>query len=138
MSKDLKNLIAKLNSICRKSLEESAALCVSQTNYNIEIEHFLLKLIDIPDSDLYRLLRYYEVNVSRVNRELMTAVDQFKRGSQRTPAFSQHVLELLQEAWVISSLHFGGEDIRTGALLMALLHYNLRAFVTFLNTNSCK
>ncbi len=121
MSKDLKNLIAKLNPICRKSLEESAALCVSQTNYNIEIEHFLLKLIDIPDSDLYRLLRYYEVNGSRVSRELTAAMDQFKRGSQRTPAFSQHVLELLQESWVISSLHFGGEDIRTGALLMALL-----------------
>ena len=121
MSKDLKNLIAKLNPICRKSLEESAVLCVSQTNYNIEIEHVLLKLIDVPDSDLYRLLRYYEVNSSRVNRELTAAMDQFKRGNQRTPAFSLHVLEWLQEAWVLSSLHFGGENIRTGALLMALL-----------------
>ncbi len=121
MSKDLKNLIAKLNPICRNSLEQSAALCVSQTNYNIEIEHFFLRLLDIPDSDLFRLLRYYEVSSSRVTRDLTAAMDQFKRGNQRTPAFSQHVLELLQEAWVISSLHFGGEDIRTGALLMALL-----------------
>jgi type VI secretion system protein VasG len=121
MSKDLKNLIAKLNPICRKSLEEAAALCVAQTNYNVEIEHYLLKLIGIADSDLFRLLRYYEVNNSRINRELTAAMDQFKRGNQRTPAFSEHVLELLQEAWVISSLHFGGEDIRTGALLMALL-----------------
>ena len=46
MSQNIKTLISKLNPVCKKSLESAAALCVSQANYNIEIEHYLLKLLD--------------------------------------------------------------------------------------------
>ena len=45
MNVDLKALIAKLNSTCRNSLEAAAGLCMSRTNYNVEIEHLLIKLI---------------------------------------------------------------------------------------------
>ena len=43
---NLKSLIAKLNPLCRRTLESAAGLCVSRTNYNIEIEHWLLKLLE--------------------------------------------------------------------------------------------
>ena len=45
MSLDLQSLIEKLDATCRKRLEMAAELCVSQTNYNVEIEHYLLKLL---------------------------------------------------------------------------------------------
>ena len=66
MQFNLTTLIGKLNPICRKGLEEAAGLCVSQTNYNVEIEHLLLKLLEQPDTDLQRVLHYYEVNVAVV------------------------------------------------------------------------
>ena len=121
MKFDLKTLIGKLNPVCRKALESAASLCVSQANYNVEIEHLLLKLLDAPDSDLRRLLRYYEVDTAQVVRELTAAMDKLQRGNTRTPAISPQVLELLEEGWVLASLHLNAPLVRTGPLLLALI-----------------
>ncbi|MBM4443018.1 MAG: type VI secretion system ATPase TssH [Candidatus Rokubacteria bacterium] len=121
MKFDLKTLIGKLNPVCRKALESAASLCVSQSNYNVEIEHLLLKLLDAPDSDLRRLLRYYEVDTAQVVRELTAAMDKLQRGNTRTPAISPQVLELLEEGWVLASLHLNAPLVRTGPLLLALV-----------------
>lgn len=123
MKFDLKELIGKLNGTCRSCLETAAALCVSQTHYNVEVEHFLVKLLEVPESDLNRILKYYDVNASEVNRELMAAIDQFDRGNNRTPAFSLHLMELFQEGWIMSSLVFGEQQVRSGALILGLLSH---------------
>ncbi|MBI4389657.1 MAG: type VI secretion system ATPase TssH [Nitrospinae bacterium] len=130
MISELKTLVGKLNPVCRQSLEEAAGLCVSQTHYNVELEHFLIKLLEKPNTDLRRLLRYYEIDLSLVERELTQAVDKLKRGNNRTPALSPHLPRLFQEAWVCSSLIFGGERVRSGAMLLALLdHDYLRGII---------
>ena len=49
---NLKELVGKLNDTCRRSLEGAAGLCLSRTNYNVEIEHWLLKLLELPNTDL--------------------------------------------------------------------------------------
>ena len=121
MNLDLKSLIDKLNPTCRKALEGAAQLCVTQTHYNVEVEHLLARLLEEPDSDLQRVLRYYEVQSEDVTRELQQAIDGFKRGNSRPPAMSSHILTLVQESWLVSSLQFGQGLIRSGALLLALL-----------------
>ncbi len=135
MSFELKALVDKLNPTCRKALEAAAELCVSQTNYNVEIEHFLMKLLDHPDTDIQRLLRYYEVTTANVTRDLIRAMDTFKRGNSRTPALSPHILRLLEEAWKLSSLYLDDNTTRSGALLLALVdHDPLRGMIV----ESCK
>ena len=42
MSINLKSLIGKLNENTRKTLESSAGLCLTRTNYDIEVEHLSL------------------------------------------------------------------------------------------------
>ncbi|HEY2380028.1 MAG TPA: type VI secretion system ATPase TssH [Terriglobia bacterium] len=118
---DLKTLISKLSPPCRKALESAAQLCVSQTNFNVEVEHFLLKLLEASDTDILRVLRYYDIAVSDVTRELTRAMDKFKRGNSRTPVLSPQVPHLLQEAWVVSSLHLGATVVRSGGIVQALL-----------------
>jgi type VI secretion system protein VasG len=59
MSVNLKSLIGKLNDATRNGLEAAAGLCVSRTNYNIEVEHYLLKLLDQTEDDLARILRHF-------------------------------------------------------------------------------
>ena len=44
---NLKSLIAKLNETCRSALESAAGLCLSQTHYDVDIEHFLIKLLEM-------------------------------------------------------------------------------------------
>ena len=46
MSTNLKALIDKLNDTTRRALEAAAGLCVARTHYDIEIEHYLLKVLD--------------------------------------------------------------------------------------------
>ncbi|MBW1803904.1 MAG: AAA family ATPase, partial [Deltaproteobacteria bacterium] len=135
MQFDLQTLIDKLNPVCRKALELAAELCLTQTNYNVEIEHLLLKLLDLPETDLQRLLRYYEIRTADVASELTRAIETFKRGNSRTPALSPHIVRLLEQAWMMSSLHLGQVKIRSGAIFLALLdHDALRGIIL----ESCK
>src|ERR1700674_2912840 len=118
---DLKTLISKLSAPCRKALEAAAQLCVSQTHFNVEVEHFLLKLLEAADTDIARVLRYYDVDAADVTKELTRAMDKFKRGNNRTPVLSPQVPHMIQEAWVICSLHLGYNFVRSGGIAQALL-----------------
>src|SRR5690349_516855 len=92
-------LIKKLNKPCLDALHGAAGLCVSRTNYNVEIEHWLLKLAENPDGELARIFQTYDVSVPNLQRDLTRAIDRFKTGNARTPAFSPSIETLLREAW---------------------------------------
>ncbi len=62
----LKSLVGKLNPTCRNGLESAAGLCLARTNYEVEIEHWLLKLAESPNTDLAAILRYFEIDNSRL------------------------------------------------------------------------
>jgi len=118
---NLKSLIGKLNDTSRRALEGAAGLCLSRSNYNVEIEHWLLKILELTDSDLTRLLRYYEIEQSRLTRELTRSIDQLKTGNTRPPALSVNIVDVVREAWVLASIEFGAPAVRSGHLLLALL-----------------
>lgn len=117
----LKTLINKLNPICKRALEAAAGLCLSRSNYNIEIEHFLLKLIEVADGDVPRILRQFEVNQSVVVRELTKSLDRLKMGNTRAPELSADIVDWVREAWVLGSLNYQSARIRSGHLLLAVL-----------------
>ena len=48
---DLKQLVGRLNDPCRRALEAAAGMTLSRTHYNVEIEHWLLTLVDRADGD---------------------------------------------------------------------------------------
>ena len=120
MSSDLRTLIGKLNPVCRRGLETAAALCVAQTHYNVEVEHLLLKLLELPATDLGPVLRYYAVDPGELTRQLNQAMERFDRGNGRTPAMSPQIVRLLREGWSCSTLYLESSAIRSGALLLAL------------------
>lgn len=121
MSSGLVVLIEKLNFVCRKSLENAAALCVVKTNFNIEIEHFLLKMFESADSDIHDVLRHYELDIFNVKKQLSASIDRFRQGNTERPIFSPHLIALIEQAWMISSLKLGYTQIRSGAVLLALI-----------------
>ena len=111
----LKSLVGKLNDACRGSLEAAAGLCLSRTNYNVEVEHWLLKLLERPNTDLSALFRYYEVDTSRLSRDLTAGIDRLKTGNARPPALSPNIVDLVREAWLIGSVQFQAYRIRSRA-----------------------
>ena len=63
---NLKSLVGKLNPACRVALEGAAGLCLSRTHYNVELEHWLIKLMETDDSDFQQLLTLFEVDPGRL------------------------------------------------------------------------
>lgn len=118
---NLKTLIGKLNSACRKSMESAAGLCLSHTHYDVELEHFLIKLLDIQDTDFQKILRYFEINESHLIGDLTRTIEEFKTGNARTPALSPRIPKMITEAWLVASLDFQAPTIRSGHILIALL-----------------
>ncbi len=118
---NLKSLVGKLNDTTRTALEAGAGLCLSRTNYNVEIEHWLLKLIESPQTDLAAVFRQYGVDVSRISRDLTRVLDRLKTGNARPPALSPNIVELIREAWVVASVEFAAGRTRSGHLLCALV-----------------
>ncbi|MCP4719247.1 MAG: AAA family ATPase, partial [Desulfobacteraceae bacterium] len=118
---NLKSLIGKLNTACRKSLESAAGLCLSHTHYDVELEHFFLKLLDIQNTDVNKILSYCEINESHLIRDLTDAIDKFKTGNARTPALSPRIPQMIKESWLLASVDFAAPAVRSGHILLALL-----------------
>lgn len=121
MNINLKSLIVRLNHSTRGALEAAAGLCLSRTHYDVEIEHFLLKLLDMPGGDVPILLKNFGVDRSRVTADLMRSLDKLKSGNARTPAISPALLRAITEAWTLGSLNYGAAEVRSGFVLLALL-----------------
>src|SRR5579862_3573036 len=121
MGLNLRLLIAKLNDSTRLALEAAAGFCLSRTHYDIEIEHYLMKLMDQTDGDFALILRHYGLDSSRLAADLTRSLDKLKSGNARTPSLSPSLLKMLTEAWTIGSIDLGGNRIRSGFTLLALL-----------------
>src|SRR5579863_8149119 len=120
MGLNLKALIAKLNDQTRGTLEGAAGLCLSRTHYDIEVEHFLTKLLDSTSGDFAAIIKHFEIDKSRLTAELARSLDKLKSGNARTPAISPTVLRMLTTAWTIGSIDFNAGSVRTGFVILAL------------------
>ncbi|MEJ7712160.1 MAG: AAA family ATPase [Pyrinomonadaceae bacterium] len=121
MNVNLKSLIGRLNDTCRNALESAAGLCLSRTNYDVDIEHLLLKLLEVSDTDFARILRHYEIDQTRLTKDVTRALDRLKTGNARTPALSPRLPQLIQDAWILASIDYGAAHVRSGHILLALL-----------------
>ena len=118
---NLKSLIGKLNDSTRGALEAAAGLCLARTHYDIEVEHYLTKLLDSTDNDVAAIFKHFEIDTSRLSGELARALDKLKTGNARTPALSPTLMRMLVEAWTLGSIDYNAAQIRTGFTILALV-----------------
>ncbi|MGN6082683.1 Clp protease N-terminal domain-containing protein, partial [Trinickia sp.] len=121
MSTPLKTLIAKLDTLCLNAATRSASLCLARGHYEVDLEHLLLALIEESGSDLSVVLRASGLSPEVLRTDLERELERFKTGNTRTPVFSQHLISLFEQAWLIASLDSHAARIRSGHLLLALL-----------------
>ena len=120
MAVNLRALIGKLNDTTRNALEAAAGLCVSRTHYDVEVEHYLMKLLDSSSTDLSAILKHFEVDKSRLSAELTRSLDKLKTGNARNPALSPTLRNMLAEAWTLGSIDYGAGQVRSGFTILAL------------------
>jgi type VI secretion system protein VasG len=118
---DLKSLINRLDDHCRRALEAAAGLTLSRTHYNVEIEHWLIKLAEGTDTDVAAIFRQYEVDHGRFLSDLNRGLDKMKTGNSRAPSLSPEIVDLGKQSWLLASVEQGLSRIRSGHILWALL-----------------
>jgi type VI secretion system protein VasG len=123
MDINLKTLIAKLNDVTRTAATRAAGICVGLGQYEVDIEHLFLALLEQPGSDVVVMAREADVSLTGLESDLRREVERLPSGSARTPVFSRHLPVLFEHAWLIASLGASGQPqhIRSGHLLLALL-----------------
>ena len=121
MSVNLRALIGKLNDPTRGALESAAGLCLARTHYDVEVEHFLMKLLDVAGSDFQAIMKHYGLDRSRLAQELTRSLDRLKSGNARTPSLSPSLVRAFTEAWTLASIDFGAPKVRTGHVILALV-----------------
>ena len=117
MGLNLRSLISKLNDSARLALEASAGFCLSRTHYDVEIEHYLMKLLDSSDGDFAFILKQFGVDKSRLSAELTRSLDKLKSGNAHTQALSPSLLKMFTQAWTIGSIDFSATRIAAPAAL---------------------
>jgi type VI secretion system protein VasG len=118
---DIKALLTRLNPFCTNALQNAAGLCVARTHYEVTVEHFLAKILEEPQSDWPIIFRQFDLDPGRVMKALEETLEDFKTGNAARPAFSPLLLELYQDAWIISSIDLSERKIRSGGVLLAFL-----------------
>ena len=118
---DLKSLVGKLNEHSRRALEAAAGLTLSRSHYNVELEHWLLKLVDGNGTDIPLILRHYDLDEGRFRADLNASLDKMRTGNARAPGLSPDIIELAKQAWLLASIEHGLAQLRSGHLVWALL-----------------
>lgn len=117
----IKNVVAKLSPNLRDSLEGAAGLAMSMGHYNVEIEHWLTKILEHPHTDLLKILQQYDVEVDKVVASLAATTESLRSGNTRPPALSPNLVSLASQSWMLASVEYAQGFVSSGHLLAACL-----------------
>src|SRR5216684_2877667 len=114
-------LFGKLNSLGYKTIESATVFCKMRGNPYVETVHWLHQLLQLPDSDVHRIIKHFQLDPSRLATDLIGALDKLPRGATAISDFSPHIEAAVERGWVFGSLLFGEYQVRTGYLIVGFL-----------------
>src|SRR5262245_49929062 len=114
-------LFGKLNSLSYKAIEGATVFCKLRGNPYVELVHWIQQILQTPDSDMHRIIRHFEVDASRVAKDITEALDRLPRGATSISDLSTHIETAVERGWVYATLMFGDTRIRTGHLMVGMV-----------------
>jgi type VI secretion system protein VasG len=114
-------LFGKLNPLMFKTAEGAVTFCKLRGNPHVELVHWFFQIVNLPDSDLHRILRHFEVDGARLVADLQATLERLPRGASSIEDFAEHVPYAVKEGWMYGTLLFGDSQVRSGYLLVGLL-----------------
>ncbi len=118
---DHKSIIKRLTKNCTAALEGAVMQCVNARHYEATIEHVLLALLDDANSDLAFIVSHYDLNPSQLRSTLQRSLEELRTGNAGRPVFSPMLMEWFQDAWLVGSVDFGYQKIRSGVLFLRMV-----------------
>jgi type VI secretion system protein VasG len=117
----LSNLIAKLEPSLKAALEQAAGAAMNQGAPGIEVEHWLVQILQSQDSDVAAFLAQQKINSSALMDELDQRLSTLKTGSHSQPSVSKQLSDLVETAWLQASVNFKHAKVVALHLFYALL-----------------
>ena len=117
---ELPTLISKLNEQSKLALEQAASLCIERQHPEVTYEHFLHVLLENPLSDVRLIAKQANLDVDAIKHAISASYAR-EQVLDTYPAFSPLLVELLQEAWLLSTTELNQNQLRSGVIFLAAL-----------------
>jgi len=114
-------LFGKLNSLAYKAIEGATVFCKLRGNPYVELVHWLQQILQTQDTDVHRIVKHFEIDPSRLAKDLTDSLDRLPRGATSISDLSPHVENAVERGWVYATLMFGEAKVRTGHLVIGML-----------------
>ncbi|HLK40620.1 MAG TPA: type VI secretion system ATPase TssH [Polyangiaceae bacterium] len=113
-------LFGKLDELSYRALESATVFCKMRGNPYVELAHWVHQLLNLPDSDLHRIVRHYELDAARLSRDLLQALDRLPRGATAVSDLSIHLEEAVERGWLYASLKYAQARVRSGHVFVGI------------------
>ena len=114
-------LFGKLNSLGYRAIESATVFCKMRGNPYVELMHWIHQILQLQDSDLHRIIKQFNLDPSRLAKDITESLDRLPRGSTSISDLSSHVEEAVERGWVYGTLMFGESQVRSGHLIVGIL-----------------
>jgi type VI secretion system protein VasG len=114
-------LFGKLNPVIFKAAESASVFCKLRNNPTIEMAHWIHQILQLENTDLRKILAYFDINNAKLAEEVIAFMDNLPVGTRSLMNFSADFEETIERAWVQSSLAFNQTQIRSGYIIIGMM-----------------
>ena len=113
-------LFERLNKTAYKALESATVLCKTRGNPYVELSHFLNQIFLTKNTDVHQIVSHFGIDEAKLAKDLIEAMDSLPCGASSIEDFAPDIEMSIKEGWMVSSLIYKDNAIRTGHLLLAI------------------
>ncbi len=117
----LETVTGKLNQVGYDTFMQALRHAKGAGNRNLELEHWLLKMFQMPGNDVSLTVEHFKVDLAKLVTDLNAVVSGFAGNKTEMPGISENIIDALDRGWHYATLLFGETQIRTGHILAAVL-----------------
>ena len=117
----LNKLVEKLNLECKETLEKAASICNGRTQFTVEIEHWLQAMLENEIGDLTLISATFDLDIDLLLSELRIGLEKLKTGNSASPSLSPHIVTLLRQTWLNTTIEFNDTQVRSAYIIYTLL-----------------
>lgn len=117
----VEKVVNKTNSTAYDSLDKAMRLTKDAGHRHLELVHWFYYLIRNENSDVFHILRHFDVDLGTLDKDLQAALAEFKINQTELPSMSKPFREALEGAWFVGTLTYGDYKIRTAYVLLFML-----------------